>query len=66
MKYEIDTQKKFKREFKDHWTTLKSCSSFEGDKKEEKLLLLECLDSDGHISPKKYNTFYNRILEGRL
>lgn len=33
MKYEIDTQKKFKKEFKNHWITITSCSGFEGSKK---------------------------------
>lgn len=65
-KYDVDTMKKFKEEFKSYWSTVTSCPDFTGSKKEEKFILLESLSMDGHIPPAKYNTFYNRIKEGKL
>lgn len=62
----IDTQKKFKEEFKDYWATVTSCPSFNGNKKDEKFLLLDALNDDRHIPRNKYNSFYRAIKQGSL
>lgn len=62
----IDTQAKFRKEFKSHWDTMTSCGDFRASKKDEKFMLLEILADDGYIPENKFKVFYDRIEEGRL